>query len=134
MRQGGALPLASSCLKVVYSVITTDSSPEKSGAAVMSMLSACVLFGRLRLLDLPVLLLKLLDGLADKVDHFAVGGAALVLRNIVQFIVKLAVDAQPEMLVLFLLQRVHAMPSMYLIKDNLSLFQVHDRMCKVYSF
>ena len=56
-------------------------------------------------LDFPVLFLKLLDGLADQVDHFSVGGAALVLRNKVQFIVKLAVNAQPEMLILFLLQR-----------------------------
>ena len=40
-------------------------------------------WNRLLLLDLPVLLFKLLDGLADQVDHFSVGGAALVLRNIV---------------------------------------------------
>ena len=40
-------------------------------------------------------LFELLDGLADQVDHFSVGGAALVLRDIVQFIVKLAVNAQP---------------------------------------
>ena len=70
---------------------------------------------RLLPFDLPVLLFKLLDGLADQVDHFAVGGAALVLRDIVQFIVKLAVDAQPEVLILFLLQSVHATSSMYLI-------------------
>ena len=93
----------------------------------------CILVERLLHLDLSVLLFKLLDGLADQVDHFSVGGAALVLRNIVQFIVKLAVNAQPEVLILFLLQSIHVMPSVYLIKDNLSLFQVHDRMCKVYS-
>ena len=91
------------------------------------------LFSVLLLLDSPVFFFKLLDGLADQVDHFSVGGAALVLRDIVQLIVKLAVNAQPEVLILFLLQRIHAIPSMYLIKDNLSLFQVHDRMCKVYS-
>ena len=87
---------------------------------------------KLLLLDLPVFLFELLNGLADQVDHFSVGRAALVLRNKVQFIVKLAVNAQPEVLILFLLQRIHVMPSMYLIKDNLSLFQVHDRMCKMY--
>jgi hypothetical protein len=93
----------------------------------------CILVERLLLLDFPVLLLKLLDGLADQVDYLSVGGAALVLRNIVQLIMKLAVNTQPKVLILFLLQRIHAIPSMYLIKDNLSLFQVHDRMCKVYS-
>ena len=61
------------------------------------------LFAILLLLDLPEFLFKLLDGLADQVDHFSVGGAALVPRNIVQFIVKLAVNAQTKVLILFFL-------------------------------
>ena len=46
-----------------------------------------------------MLLFKVFYDLADQIDHLSVGRAPLVLRNIVQSIVKPAADAKPKMLI-----------------------------------
>ncbi len=57
----------------------------------------CPRAGVSRKLDLAVLLFKILDRLADQIDNLAVGGATFILRNEMELVMQLRINAQTHL-------------------------------------